>query len=251
MLRLLQIESLDERVGARLRVLVAITILGAMASWVAPAQVACAQDEAETPPGEASDMEGPDPTRLDVERLPPEAIEVTRDMYARGGFLEAHFGARWFVGSAGSLGSVAGAGPLLRVGGGYQFTRWFMAQFVFQASLHGTDAPRPPAAEIFEIYDALLSVRIQANLSARAALFLDAEVGLSWTTADVLRTYGLRDADRAGLSAGGQVGFDWHMRNRHNSMGIAGGAHVYPNLVGAQGGVALGIHTTAYMRYVF
>lgn len=196
----------------------------------------------------AQEQEEVDTTRLDVERLPPEAIEVTRDLYAHGIFLEAFMGVRGFIGGAGRL---SRPGPYLRIGGGYEVARWFWVALAAEGSLHRTDAPRPPGPAVFEVVSFLLELRLQANIGARAALWLGGEVGLTFVTSDVLTTYGLQDADDVGLVYGGQVGFDWHLRNRHHSLGISGGARVHPGLEGLTGEVAIGVHGTLYLRYVF
>jgi hypothetical protein len=206
--------------------------------WLCPAG-AGAQERVE---------EQPDPTRLDVERLPPEAIEITRDLYSHGVFLETHIGARGFVGGVGRL---SAPGPYLSVGFGYEVTRWLWIKGTMEASLHRTDAPAPPAPTVFELFGFLGEVRFQADFSARVAGWLGGEVGMVLTTTDVLSTYGLQSAARVGLVYGGQLGLDWHMRNRHHSLGLAGGARMYPSLDGPDGELAVGVHGTAYLRYVF
>jgi hypothetical protein len=193
-------------------------------------------------------VEEPDPTRLDVERLPPEAIEVTRDLYAHGFFLEAHLGARGFIGG---VGDYAKAGPMAQISFGYELASWFWVSAAAELSLHGTDAPPPPSPTVFDVIDFLLQVRFQLNASARVALWLAGEVGIGFSTTDVLDTYGLDQADEVGFLYGGSLGFDWHMRNRHHSIGLQGGARVHSNLDGPSGDIAIGVHGTLYLRYVF
>lgn len=193
-------------------------------------------------------VEEPDPTRLDVERLPPEAIEITRDLYSHGFYFESHIGVRGFIGGVGRL---AGAGPVLRLGFGYEVTRWLLVGLAAEGSVHRTKAPSPPSATVFEVLDFLLDVRVQANVSARAALWLGGEVGLGFATSQVLRTYGLQDAEDLALLYGGQLGFDWHARNRHHSFGLVGGARIFPGFEGLDGELAIGIHGALYIRYVF
>ena len=193
-------------------------------------------------------VEEPDPTRLDVERLPPEAIEVTRDLYSHGIFIEAFVGARGFIGGVGDL---SRPGPYLHLGVGWEALSWLWIAVSAEGSMHRTDAPSPPSPTIFELVSFMAELRLQANVSARAALWLGGEVGIGFATSDVLRTYGLQDADQVSLIYGGQLGFDWHMRNRHHSWGISGGARVHPGLEGIDGSVAIGVHGTMYLRYVF
>lgn len=193
-------------------------------------------------------LEEPDATRLDVERLPVEAIEVTRDLYAHGFFLEAHVGARGFLSG---LGKISRPGLLANFGFGYEVTRWLWLKAGMEASFHPTAAPAPPNATVFELVGATLEVRFQLDLSSRVALWLGAEGGVMISLSDVLVTYGFEDSDNAGLMYGGQLGVDWHMRNRHHSIGLAGGARLYPSLEGPGGELPLGAHGSAYLRYVF
>ncbi len=196
----------------------------------------------------AGEVEAPDPTRLDVERLPPEAIQVTRELYAHGVFVEGHIGARGFIGG---VGRIAHVGPFFGLTIGYEFLPWLMVGAVVEGSLHGTNAPAPPSPTVFDVLDVLGHLRFQANFSARAALWLGGDVGIGFSTSDVLRTYGLRNADSVGLIYGGQLGFDWHMRNRHHSFGLLGGARIHSNLEGVDGELAIAVHGSVYMRYVF
>ena len=199
-------------------------------------------------PALAQETEAPDPTRLDVERLPPEAIQVTRELYSHGVYIEGQVGARGFIGGVGRL---SNAGPFFQLNVGYELFSWLFVGGIVEGSLHRTSAPSPPSPTVFDVLGFLGQVRIQANLSARAALWIAGDIGIGLTTSDVLRTYGLQDAKGAGLIYGGQLGFDWHMRNRHHSFGLAGGARVHSNLQGVDGELALGVHGTFYLRYVF
>jgi hypothetical protein len=196
----------------------------------------------------AQETEAPDTTRLDVERLPPEAIQVTRELYSHGVYIEGLVGARGFIGGVGRLSEV---GPFFQLNVGYEFLPWLSVGGIVEGSLHRTSAPSPPSPTVFDVLGFLGQVRIQANISARAALWIAGEVGVGLTTSDVLRTYGLQDAQGVGLVYGGQLGFDWHMRNRHHSFGLVGGARVHSNLQGFDGELALGVHGTFYLRYVF
>jgi hypothetical protein len=203
----------------------------------------CCSAHAQEPPGEA-----PDPTRLDVERLPPEAIEVKRDLFAQGLFVGAELGGRGF---AGGVGRIAQPGVLARVLLGYELTQWLMLATAVELSLHATDAAAPPAPATFEVVDAVVQLRLQLPMSARAALFLGAEGGVGWVPGNLLEAYGLLDAGDLGLTYGGSFGFDWHLLSRHHSLGLLAGARLFPNLNGPDGEAAIGIHSLAYLKYVF
>jgi len=191
--------------------------------------------------------EGPDPTRLDVERLPPEAIEVTRDLYAHGIFVEGWLGARTF---RGGLGKVSAPGLYANIGVGLEILPWLMVRAAVEGSIHGTNAPPPPSPTVFEVIGALVELRLQANVSSRFALWLAGEGGLVYASGDILRVYGFDQSGDIGLAYGGTAGLDWHMVNRHHSIGLLGGVRLYPTL-DAPGDKTSGIHGAAYLRYVF
>ena len=200
--------------------------------------------------GEAEALlpEGPDPTRLDVERLPPEAIEVTRELYAHGLFVEGGIGVRNF---RGGVGAVSAPGLYAHVGVGLEVLPFFLVRLAVEGSIHGTDAPPPPSPTVFEVIGALGELRLQGNFTSRFAMWIGGEAGIVYATGEVLRVYGYDQSDSIGLTYGGSVGLDWHMVNRHHSIGLSGGARLYPSLEFPGGNTAMGIHGTAYMRYVF
>jgi hypothetical protein len=231
--------------GSRLSCALARTALCALLLW-APrlaAQPAAAEEHA---PGE-SVVEARDPTRLDVQRLPPEAVEVTRDLYARGLFVEAQLGALAFAGSANR---VSGAGPRVAIALGYEFTHWLSALVLAEGSLHRTDNRPPPRATAYELLGTAAGARLSLPMTARAALWATGLVGVNWTTRDVLRALGFRDAFKLGLNYGGEVGFDWHVRSRHHSLGLLGGIRALPNLA-AKRQFTLSNYGSLYLRYVF
>jgi hypothetical protein len=202
---------------------------------------------------EAPDEDGPvteeiDVTRLDVERLPPEAIEITRDLYSHGFFIEGWIGGRGFVGGVGDISS---PGLFANVGLGLEIFRFLYLKLAFEGSIHETDAPPPPSPTVFELLSALVELKLQINVSTRVALWLQGEFGGSLAFGDILPIYGIQGADEVGLMYGGSAGFDWHLYNRHYSVGFLGGARVFAGLETVTGDISLGIHGALYLRYVF
>ena len=192
-------------------------------------------------------QEQPDPTRLDVERLPPEAIEIRRDLYSRGFLVESWLGVRGFVGGVGRFSQ---PGLYANVGVGFEVFRWLIVRAAFEASFHDTDGPTPPTDTAFELLGANVEVRLQANFTAAIAMWAQGELGATMAFGDVLRTYGFDQSDSPGLSYGGSLGFDWHLKNRHSSIGLVAGARAYPSLSGIDDELPVGIHGGAYLRYV-
>lgn len=210
--------------------------------------VVCAQEE-ESDDEEIALTEEPDATRLDVERLPPEAIRVTRELYAHGFFLEAMIGARGFINGAGDY---SDPGPWASVGFGYEIVDFLHVILSAEGSMHQTNAPAPPAPTVFEILGGTVSVRLQANISELFALWISAQFSVLVATTDILDIYGVQGASTVGVAYGGEVGADFHFRSRHHSIGFLGGLRHYPSMEGIGGtSPSLGVHGSLYLRYVF
>lgn len=227
-----------------------IAWLAWMALSLAPSlapSTARAQSSAE-PEGTGATMEEPDATRLDVERLPPEAIQITRDLYAHGFFLEAAIGARGWIGG---VGEVSSPGPFAAIGLGYELLDWLFVRVIADLSIHQTSAPPPPGTSVFELFSALGAVKLQTHPTAEFALWIEGQAGMIIATTDVLGLYGLQDAGSVGFTWGADLGVDAHFHSRHYSIGLQGGVRGAPSLDGPDGELALGVHGAAYLRYVF
>ena len=199
--------------------------------------------------GPTTGTEEPDPTRLDVERLPPEAIDVSRDLYAHGFFVEATLGARGFVNGIGDL---VDPGPWATIGVGYEILDWLHVVVSAEGSMHSTNAPPPPASTAFELVGGNAALRLQANFTEAFAMWITGQFGVLIATTDILSLYGFQDATTIGINYGGEMGIDWHFRARHHSMGLLGGVRHFPSLERTGGSSpALGVHGSAYLRYVF
>jgi len=193
-------------------------------------------------------VEPKDETRLDVERLPPEALEVTRDLYSTGFYLQAVTGGRGF---AGGLGRYAEPGFWANVLVGYELTTWFMLAAGLELSMHALDAPSPPASITFERVEAVLAPRLQWAMSSRSALWIGPEVSAGLSPGDMLRVYGFDSAHELALGYGGSLGFDWHLASRHHSLGLLAGARALPSITSPSGEATVSIHSAAYLKYVF
>lgn len=197
-----------------------------------------------TPGG--SGTEAVDTTRLDVQHLPPEAATVTRSMYDRGLFLEAHLGGATFAGDART---VSHAGPRFAVALGYELTRWVAVLVEAEGSIHQTHNRPPPNHTAYQLAGAVAGARFSVPIDARFALWAAGLAGFVWSSGDVMHALGFRHADRVGLNYGGELGFDWHLRSRHHSVGLLGGARQLPSL--QRDGFTVIAYGAAYLRYVF
>lgn len=200
---------------------------------------------ADLPPG-GPGREPIDTTRLDVDRLPNDVAPVTRDLYDRGLFLEAHLGGLTFVGDARE---VSQAGPRFAVAIGYEVTRWFAVLGQLEGSLHQTDNRTPPARTAYQLAGAVGGVRFSIPFHASYAMWVSGLVGCVWSSGDVLRALDFRDAFKLSVNYGGELGFDWHLRARHHSLGLLAGARHLPSL--ERDGFTVGVYGAGYLRYVF
>lgn len=219
-------------------------VLGSLLAWSADAQDIIAPATDLTPGGPG--REAVDTTRLDVDRLPPEAATVTRAMYDQGWFLEAQLGAHTFAGDART---VSRAGPRLAVALGYELSRWFAVLVQLEGSLHQTANRPPPSRTAYQLAGSVVGARFSVPTNARFAISAAVLFGFVWSSGDVLRALDFEDAFSAGLSYGGELGFDYHLRARHHSLGIVAGARHLPSL--ERDGITVGAYGSAYLRYVF
>jgi hypothetical protein len=187
-----------------------------------------------------------DTTRLDVERLPPEALKPRRALFSRGWFVEAQLGGATFAGDARSA---SRGGPRLAIAFGYELTRWFAVLLEVEGSQHQTRNRPPPSHTSYELVLADAGARFSLPIRERHALFATALVGVAFSTRDALRGLDFRDAHKPGIAYGGELGYDFHLPSRHHSLGVLTGARQLPGL--ARDGFTLAIHAAAYLRYVF
>ncbi len=221
----------------------ALIVVGSLSSRVHAQEDASSDGLSRTGETEAVDR-----TRLDVERLPAEAIPITRDLYAHGFFVEANLGARGFIGG---VGRVSDPGLFIAARFGYELLDWLWVSAVAEASIHQTNAPAPPSRAAFELMGALAEVRLQVNPTAEFAMWLGGQFGFLVSTTDVLSIYGMPNASSIGLAYGGEAGMEVHFHSRHYSLGISGGARLSPSLDGFDGEIAIGIFGGPYLRCVF
>ena len=189
-----------------------------------------------------------DTTRLDVERLPPEALPLRRDMYHVGWHVRAELGGQGF---AGGIGRIASAGPVAHLALGYELSQWFLLAVDFGLGMHQSDAPPPPAASTFQTYTALAQARFSLPIGLRSALWLSADGGAGLASGDYLQSWGFKRAGKLGAVYGGALGFDWHFLNPHHSLGLKAAGHLYPNLVARNDERSVALEGSAYLKYVF
>jgi hypothetical protein len=226
-----------------------LAALSALGLTLAP----CAGARADDTPAEPTEFdagetwrEPVDSTRLDVARLPADVIPVTRDLYASGLFVEGRLGVSV---AGGALGQVANPGPRLEALVGYTFFRVLSVYAGASFSQHDTHHRPPPAATSFELLEPQVGVRGDIPFGPRLAMFVAGSGSVLFTFGDVLRGLGFRDAVTPSIAYGGELGLDYHLRALHHSLGLSGGARVYPGL--ERNGASYAGYASAYVRYVF
>jgi hypothetical protein len=221
--------------------------IGLVCALLLASSVAHAQTDETGGAPRTETTEEPDATRLDVERLPPEAIHITRDLYAHGFYLEASLGARGFIGG---IGRVSDPGFWLSLRFGYELLDWLWVGIWAEASIHETHAPTPPFRSVFELLGAGGEVKLQINPTAELAVWASGAVGIIVATTDVPALYGIQNASSVGIAYGGEIGIEGHFHSRHTSIGALGGVRLAPSLDGF-GDTAIGVYGGPYLRYVF
>jgi hypothetical protein len=197
---------------------------------------------------QAQKTEEPDPTRLDVERLPPEAIQSKRLMFAEGFGVEGHLG---FMAWVSGLSQLLDPGFYASIAATQDIFSWFSLRVGLELSLHPTDAPPPPREATLEFVSVVGEARLQWPLLERLTLWGGAQIGAYTIFGDVLSAYGVTSARDLGPFFGGNIGMNWHLMNRHQSMGVATGYRIYPSLDVPSAGLSSALTGTLYIRHVF
>lgn len=160
-----------------------------------------------------------------------------------GYYAEAGMGATAFLGEAAPY---AATGPVLDLRLGRDLRSWFSVGVRLAASTHEATVPPPPEGEYFQLYGAALDTRLGFRLD-RIGAFIEAHVGASAMSSNILAKVGILDADeRFSLVYGAGAGTEYQMENRHYAVGLAGHWMALPQFDGAQG-----ISARLYLRYTY
>lgn len=162
---------------------------------------------------------------------------------AVGYYAEAGMGATAFLGTTAPHAAV---GPVLDLRLGRDLRSWFSLGLRLAASTHEATVPPPPEDEYFQLYGAAADVRLGFRLD-RVGAFIEAHVGASAVSSNILAKVGILDPDeRFSLTYGAGAGTEYQMENRHYAVGLAGHWMALPQFDGAQG-----ISARLYLRYTY
>lgn len=160
----------------------------------------------------------------------------------RGLYAEGDLGATGFLGTHADYAAV---GPAMGVRLGVQLFSWLSVGGLVSASTHEAILPPPPDGEQLQLYTAAGDARIALG-GESLKVFAEGGLGLAAISTNVLDRVGVTAPDRRSslaMHAGG--GLDWHMKNRHFSIGLAGDWATMPDFDTAQT-----VSGRLYLRYV-
>jgi hypothetical protein len=135
------------------------------------------------------------------------------------------------VGALGHLGDMKHVSPIspwFRLQAGYEVLHWLLLTGQGDLALSNTAyAHRPPEKRAYALFGFGAGARAGWQPWNAVGLYLQIDGGLSSATADLLSTYGYRDAAHLRPNAGATLGLDWFQINPHYALGIYAGARDY------------------------
>ena len=161
--------------------------------------------------------------------------------YSSGIYAEMALGATGFLGEAGTY---VAAGPSFGVRAGYDLFSWFSVGGIVLASTHEATVPPPPEEEYFQIYTVAADGRLFARFG-RVGVFAEGSLGYAAISTNVLDKVAVTDPDnRVGVVFQVGGGLDYHIQNRHFSLGVAADWALYPEFAASQA-----VTGRLYLRY--
>lgn len=160
----------------------------------------------------------------------------------RGIYAEANLGATGFLGAASDFAAV---GPAAGLRAGVQLFPWLSVGGLLALSTHEAILPPPPDGEALQLYTAAADARLAFG-GESLRVFAEGGLGLASISTNILDRVGVTAPDRrssVAFHAGG--GVDWHLKNRHFSIGAAGDWTTFPDFDATQA-----VTGRLYLRYV-
>jgi hypothetical protein len=133
----------------------------------------------------------------------------------KGLVLESRLGGLAFLGK---FSTVAPTAPWIQTQLGWEFFKWLMLYGYGELAFTGTSNEAGPANAIsFPIYGFGGGLRFTVHVSPRVALFLHGNAGAmsAIVPRNSLAFIGFGNAESPGFAAGGRLGVEWYMIDRH------------------------------------
>ena len=200
------------------------TVIALGASGRAWAQDASAAPADPLPPGASIDLEKDvSASSLDapVTEAPPEAPPPPP--YRKTVVLDSSLGAMRFLGK---FGDTAPTAPWIRTQIGYEIFRWLMPFAEGELGFSDTSGTQdPPKTRAFPMFGFGGGLRFSLRFTDRFGAYLQGSLGAM--QADIrknaLTIIGFKKAESLGLYAGGRLGVEYYMMDRHFALGASAG----------------------------
>ena len=180
--------------------------------------------------------------RAQVTEEPNPAIFPDPAKFARGIYTEGEVGGVVFFGP---VGSKVAPGFGLGFRAGYDLNRFVAVQLHGLGSTHQTTFPgMPQDDQILQLYQGTAELKATYRFG-QVSMFLEGGIGAARLSTNLLATVNLTKW-RTGLTAGGNLGVDYHSLSRHFSVGLRAGYFWLRDISGSQD-----LITVAYLRYTF
>ena len=163
------------------------------------------------------------------------------DEYSHGFYAELGLGAHTFLGQTGQYAAV---GPSFGIRSGYDLFSWLSLGAYLAGSTHEATVPPPPDREYFQLYTGAAEGRITVRVW-RLALFAEGTLGAAAVSTNVLDRVAVTEPDsHLTMVFGGGGGLDYHIQNRHFSIGLACDYALYPSFDASSA-----LNVRLYLRY--
>ncbi|MDB4940592.1 MAG: hypothetical protein JWP97_126 [Labilithrix sp.] len=166
--------------------------------------------------------------------------------------IDSSLGAMRFLGKFGETAPLA---PWIHTQIGYEIFRWLMVFGEGELAFSDTSGTQePPKTRAFPVLGFGGGVRLTARFGPRIGVYLQGSVGAM--KADIrtnaLAIIGFKNAESLGLYAGGRLGVEYYMMDRHFALGLTSGlkdATGFKRTVGSD--TPLAFDAGASLRYAF
>lgn len=196
--------------------------LGAALVWVQPGR---ADEPQELTQAEVEGRLDAEPAQADANAPEPELLPLPPAPRRRGVVLQGSLGA---LGHLGDMQNVSPVAPWFRLQAGYELFDWLMLFGEADVAMSRTSyASRPPEPRTYALFGFGGGARVTWQALEHFGFYLQGDLGLASVNADVLSTYGYREADRLRPYFGGFLGVDWYQVNPHYALSLYAGARDY------------------------